>query len=117
VSTDPQVVRDLALATPAGWRCPVVRWHRPTPHVRERHHVWPKGDGGPERGPQAGICGACHNDVHALIEAARDHAWQLTPDLHPGYAQRVVELALLGIDAIVAQMVPVLPAWARGTAA
>jgi hypothetical protein len=117
MSTDPKVVRDLALATPAGWRCPVVRWHRPTPHVRERHHIWPKGDGGPPGGPQAGICGACHNDVHALLELARDNGWELTQAHIRGYAVRVVELAQLGADAINAHMLPVLPAWAAGSAA
>ena len=117
MSTDPTVVRDLALATPAGWRCPVVRWHRPTPHVRERHHVWPKGDGGPQQGPQTGICGACHNDTHALLELARDHGWLLVAGMHAGYAEPVVELALLGIHAITTQTLPALPAWAEGTAA
>jgi hypothetical protein len=117
MSTDPKVVRDLALATPAGWRCPVVRWHRPTPHVRERHHIWPKGDGGPDRGPQAGICGGCHNDVHALIEYARAYDWHLSEPMHRGYAERVVELAVLGINAITTQTLPVLPTWAKGTAA
>ena len=107
---------DFTLATPPDWRCPIVKWHRPRPHRRQRHHVWPIYLGGPEDGPLVGICGACHDDTHWLIELARPNNWQLNDAMTRTYAERVVELAQLGADAINAHMLPVLPEWAAGTA-
>lgn len=102
--------------TPPEWRCPTVRWHRPKAHYRELHHVWPKEYGGPEDGPLVGICGSCHNEVHGLIRLAKRNGWILTADLHPGYAERVVALALLGVSSIATQSLPLLPDWAKESA-
>ena len=108
-------VPDFTQVTPPGWRCPIVTWHRPRPHRRQRHHIWPIYLGGPENGPLVGICGACHDDTHWLIELAKDNSWWLTGPMAATYARRVVELAQLGVDAVNAHMLPVLPAWAAGT--
>jgi len=110
------VSTDFTLATPPDWRCPIVKWHRPRPHRRQRHHVWPIYLGGPEDGPLVGICGACHDDTHWLIELARPNNWQLNDAMTRTYAERVVELAHLGAAAILTRLPPALPAWAVGTA-
>jgi hypothetical protein len=113
----PEGLPDLARVAPLGWRCQTVHWHRPAPHVRHLHHVWPLYLGGPEDGPLASICPSCHGDCHLLIDKARKHGWKLTTDMHHGYAHRVVELASLGILAVTSKALPVLPAWAEGSAA
>jgi hypothetical protein len=105
------------MATPPEWRCPTVRWHRPAMHYRENHHVWPKEYGGPANGPLVGICGGCHNEIHGLLVKAKANAWTLTPGMYRGCSTRVVDLAILGLDAINTKTLPVLPAWAAGTAA
>jgi hypothetical protein len=107
---------DFTLVPPPEWRCPVVKWHRPRPHGRDRHHIWPMYLGGPESQPLVGICPSCHRDVHILLELARDNGWVLDEAHYRTYARRIVELAQLGADAINAHMLPVLPDWAAGTA-
>lgn len=101
-------------AAPSGWRCPIVRWHRPAMHYREQHHIWPKEHGGPSNGPLVGLCGGCHNEVHGLLAKARRNGWVLTDELCAGSARRVVELAELGIGAITSRTLPAQPAWAAG---
>ena len=104
---------DPAAVTPLGWRCPIVADHRPVMHQRAGHHVWPLYLGGPEDGPEVGICHGCHGDCHLLIEAARKHGWALTAEMHRGYARRVVELAQAGIIAAQSKTLPYLPQWAK----
>jgi hypothetical protein len=56
--------------------CVVHKQHTPKSHINEIHHVWPKGDGGPDI-PQNRIvvCATGHNNIHALIDLYRK-AWK-----------------------------------------
>jgi hypothetical protein len=52
--------------------CQVHQSHTPKPHINEIHHIWPKGDGGPDiAANRLVICATGHNNVHALIDLYR----------------------------------------------
>ena len=52
--------------------CQVHRRHVPRSHVNEIHHVWPKGDGGPDIPANKVVtCATGHNSIHALIDMYR----------------------------------------------
>lgn len=49
--------------------CQVHGKHIPTSHVNERHHVWPKGNGGPDIPANiVVVCATGHNNIHQLIK-------------------------------------------------
>lgn len=81
--------------------CQVHRNHIPSSHVNEVHHVWPRGDGGPDvPANRVVICATGHNSVHHLLDAYRrangDPGWAVRRQYHPG--ERA--LAALGWDRI-----------------
>ena len=62
--------------------CSVHRRHSPRSHVNEVHHVWPRGDGGPDLAAnRVVVCATGHNSVHALLDAYRrahgDPGWRV----------------------------------------
>jgi hypothetical protein len=48
--------------------CQIHKRHIPEPHVNHRHHVWPKGDGGPDIEDNIiAVCPTGHYSIHHLI--------------------------------------------------
>jgi hypothetical protein len=48
--------------------CQVHNRHIPEPHVNHIHHVWPKGDGGPDIGDnKIAVCPTGHYSIHDLL--------------------------------------------------
>lgn len=54
--------------------CVLHRDHVPATHINEIHHVWPKGDGGPDI-PENRIvvCATGHNNIHKLINEFKSY--------------------------------------------
>lgn len=49
--------------------CQVHQRHVPEPHVNHRHHVWPKGEGGPDIADNIiAVCPTGHYSIHDLIK-------------------------------------------------
>jgi hypothetical protein len=55
--------------TPGGPHCGCVKAHSPQPVVLERHHIWPKGHGGPSvPGNYVWLCPTAHGNVHEYLD-------------------------------------------------
>jgi hypothetical protein len=72
--------------------CAVHRYHTPTSHINEVHHIWPVGDGGPDiPANKVTICATGHNSVHHLLDAYRraggDPGWPQRRQYTPGERQ------------------------------
>lgn len=74
-ASPPMVLPDPGLTiTPIGpvttaAPCQVHNKHIPASHINERHHVWPKGEGGPDIPDNlVVVCATGHNNIHALIK-------------------------------------------------
>ena len=49
--------------------CQVHKDHIPATHLNEIHHVWPKGDGGPDINENTVVvCATGHHNIHELIK-------------------------------------------------
>jgi hypothetical protein len=78
--------------------CTVHKRHSPRSHINEIHHVWPRGDGGPDTAAnKVTICATGHNNVHDLINRYRKSpdgtvAWEIRRTYSPGERQ----LAMVG---------------------
>jgi hypothetical protein len=80
-------------ARPAGpRRCECVKTHVPVvlDDEAEGHHVWPLGEGGPDRpGNMLYLCGSSHNSVHALWRQYVKHGGAPPPAVLQRYRQYV----------------------------
>jgi hypothetical protein len=48
--------------------CQVHQKHMPETHINHRHHVWPKGDGGPDISDNIiVVCATGHYNIHDLL--------------------------------------------------
>ena len=55
--------------------CQVHNKHIPNPHLNERHHVWPLGEGGPDIPENiVVVCPTGHFNIHALLKLFKLHA-------------------------------------------
>lgn len=86
--------------------CTCVRRHSPVPRQLHLHHIWPKGEGGPDTASNLIVmCPNAHANVHILIAAYKKAG---TPDLTALNANSnplVVTMARRGWRCIQAQKV------------
>ena len=81
--------------------CLVHPKHRPESHVNHRHHVWPKGEGGPDIPENiVVICPTGHSNVHNLMRELKIRRGELPYSLVKRYGYGERDLALLGYDRI-----------------
>lgn len=81
--------------------CTAHRHHTPRSHINEIHHVWPKGDNGPDiPSNRVVLCATGHNNVHSLLDEFRkakgDPGWVVRRQ----YSPKERRLAALGWDRI-----------------
>lgn len=81
--------------------CEVHATHKPTSHVNEIHHIWPKGAGGPDiLANEVVVCATGHNSIHNLInewlKAGAEPLW----DVQRHYSRTERYLARLGYERI-----------------
>lgn len=81
--------------------CQVHLTHQPTTHVNEIHHVWPKGEGGPDvPANRVVVCATGHNSIHSLLTAwlrsSGDPGWEVQRH----YTREERRLARLGFERI-----------------
>jgi HNH endonuclease len=58
----------VSLPNDGSVNCALHRYHSPEVTSFDRHHVWPKGDGGPdEESNLAVVCPTGHRNVHILL--------------------------------------------------
>lgn len=88
-------------ATPSGERkCVCVNKHVPEPRELHRHHVWPLGEGGPDKSSNLRwLCPSTHSNVHRLWrewdaaggqppwEVRRDYSYYTRGLVAEGWAQ------------------------------
>jgi hypothetical protein len=81
--------------------CSVHAAHKPTSHVNEIHHVWPLGQGGPNRADnRVVVCGTGHNSIHQLIAEYLTMKGAVPYSLLKQYTMGERQLAKLGYDRI-----------------
>lgn len=81
--------------------CIVHGVHKPNSHVNEVHHVWPKGQGGPDI-PENRIvvCATGHNSIHQLINEYKAMQGKVPYSLLKQYTVQERAYALLGYQRI-----------------
>lgn len=87
-----------------GTQCAAHTHREMVPH--EVHHVWPKGDGGPNiEANRVLLCSNAHGSVHALIDLHREFAGEgrVPYVLRRQFGRKVQALADLGWSRIVSQ--------------
>lgn len=79
--------------------CQLHTKHMPETHINHRHHVWPKGDGGPDI--EDNIIVACptgHYNVHDLLAFYKIHMGNVPYSVLRRYAMNERKFAKLGYD-------------------
>ncbi len=77
--------------------CTIHAFHRPTPVVCHRHHVWPLGMGGPDILDNiVVICPTGHANVHVLLDDMKRNGGQTAYAFRRKFAATEVRLAELG---------------------
>lgn len=73
----------------------------------ELHHVWPKGQGGPDtKNNRVSICSNAHSSTHDLLaKMIRAKTWRLPWSVRRRYGRRVRRLADAGFQAITTRTV------------
>jgi hypothetical protein len=92
---------NMAAVGHAWGTCLVHKVHSPNTIVNEKHHIWPKGNGGPTVPENlVVVCATGHNSIHALlhyfVKLKGDVPWDVRRHFHPG--ERA--LAKLGYERI-----------------
>lgn len=84
--------------------CIVHNQHSPHSHVNEIHHVWPKGEGGPDI-PENRIvvCATGHNSIHQLLNQFKAHKGDVPYAVLRTYSFGERKYARLGYDRIARQ--------------
>lgn len=62
----------MRMSREPGARCECVARHRPKPMQLHRHHIWPKAEGGPDKGNLIWLCPTAHANVHEYLALLRD---------------------------------------------
>lgn len=71
--------------------------HLPSTHVNEIHHIWPRGDGGPNvAANRIVICATGHNNIHALLNEYRIAGGRPRYSIARRFTKSERELAQLG---------------------
>lgn len=77
--------------------CLIHPTHQPHPHVNHLHHVWPRGDGGPNiEANRVVVCPTGHYNIHHLLERFKASHGHLHGEALHGYGPQEVDLAQLG---------------------
>lgn len=77
--------------------CQVHNRHTPEPHVNHRHHVWPKGDGGPDIEDNIiAVCPSGHYNIHELLKEFKIHSGNLPYSVTRTYTYGERKYAELG---------------------
>ncbi len=85
--------------TPA--RCEIHKdpWHRPRVSVADVHHVWPRGDGGPDIPEnRVTLCVQSHRNVHELLNRYREAKGMPAREVLRGFSTKERALAATGWD-------------------
>lgn len=97
---DPREGQGVYTARPLGRRtCACVARHVPVLHddEAEGHHVWPLGEGGPDRAENMRwLCPITHTKVHNLWRAYQAHGGQPPPAVLRRYSSYVRDLVADG---------------------
>ena len=81
--------------------CMVHKTHTPASHIAEIHHIWPRGDGGPDiPANKIVVCATGHNSVHDLLNKWRKASGEPPWSVRQHYTARERELAKLGWERI-----------------
>lgn len=81
--------------------CQVHKQHIPSPHVNHRHHVWPKGDGGPDiQDNIIAVCPTGHYNVHDLLAHFKMLMGNVPYTILRNYTLEERKYAKLGYDRI-----------------
>lgn len=81
------------------YRCECVKVHRPTPTELHAHHVWPKGEGGPDvRANLVYICPTTHSSIHKLWRLMDHYHGDVPPGERRPFARYVRDLVQRGWD-------------------
>lgn len=98
--TEPALLAVPLTARPTGPRvCTCVKTHTPVmgPDEAEGHHVWPLGEGGPDKAANMRwLCGTTHNSVHALWRLYQRHGGTPPADLVRRYRPYVRDIVADG---------------------
>lgn len=79
--------------------CMLHKKHMPEPHVNHRHHVWPKGDGGPDIEDNiVVVCATGHYNVHDLLDHFKMHGGEPPYAVMRRYAYEERAYAKLGYE-------------------
>lgn len=77
--------------------CQVHNSHTPHSHVNEVHHIWPKGDGGPNvASNRIVVCATGHNNIHKLIDELKASKGEVPYAVLRQYSFKEREYAQLG---------------------
>jgi hypothetical protein len=81
--------------------CQVHERHVPPTHINEHHHVWPKGDGGPDIPENViTVCASGHNSIHLLIDLFKTNQGHIPYSELRTFAYAERRFAKLGYDRI-----------------
>lgn len=84
--------------------CEVHREHTPRPHVNHVHHVWPRGQGGPDVPEnKVVICPSGHYNTHRLLDELIACRGEVRYAVLKQFAKGERELAQTGYDRIIRQ--------------
>lgn len=93
--THPQV--NLQTTAP----CKLHTKHTPHSHINEVHHIWPKGEGGPDIPEnKVVVCATGHNNIHQLIKLLKAERGQLPYAVLRTFSFEERTYAQLGYDRI-----------------
>lgn len=79
--------------------CQLHTRHIPESHINHRHHVWPKGDGGPDVSDNiVVVCATGHYNIHDLLAHFKMLMGNVPYTILRRYSQEERRLAKLGYD-------------------
>lgn len=82
--------------------CQVHNRHMPESHINHRHHVWPKGDGGPDIEDNIiVVCATGHYNIHDLLSHFRMLQGNVPYSVLRRYSHDERRYAKLGYERIV----------------
>lgn len=79
--------------------CEIHKKHFPSSYQNEVHHVWPRGEGGPDiPANRVVVCATGHNNIHLLISQYKIHRGNLPWSYRKNFTKQERDLAELGYD-------------------
>jgi hypothetical protein len=106
--TWPSVMADSVGAHDSGQSCTCVSDHNPEPRELNRHHIWPKGAGGPDTPENlVWLCPTSHVNVHDLEREWVRYEGEPPWPVRRGYGPTIRELARRAYQSTIAgRLVP-----------